>query len=166
MIVTAPGLRWEPSKGVYCFTLRYNVSSGLSSKALRYSRMYCPSTACSFMRKFNVDIVATKLGRRIERMGYMYRPEDKRTLYNEELPGINIWTASYLSTFTLMISRDLVILPLCNCWFNKMWLLKRLVVYFMTKMVGIGPHVFGCVIYFSDLEGEKDVVLRQYCHKQ
>ena len=51
-----------------------------------------------------------------------------------------------------MISEDLVTLPLCNCWFNRMWLLIRLVVYFMTKMVGIGPHVFGCVIYFGDLE--------------
>ena len=91
MIVTAPGLRWEPSKGVYCFTLRYNVSSELSNKALRYSRIYCPSTVCSFMRKFNVDIVATQFGRRKEKVVYIYGLKDEQTLYNERLRRINIW---------------------------------------------------------------------------
>ena len=90
MIVTAPGLRWEPSKGVYCFTLRNNVSSGLSNKALRYSRIYCPSTVCSFMRKFNVDIVATRFERRKERVVHIYGLNDKGTLYNEKLRRINM----------------------------------------------------------------------------
>ena len=148
MIVTAPGLRWEPSKGVYCFTLRYNVSSGLSNNALRYSRIYCPSTVCSFMRKFTVDIVATKCGRRKERVVYIYGLKDKRTLYNEKLRRINIWNGQlFIYIQTNDISRPgytIFVQPLVQSDVASL----RLVVYSITTMVGIGPHVFGCVIYF------------------
>ena len=73
--------------------------------------------------------------------------------------------ASYLSTSRRMISQDLVytifVQPLVQLGVASL----RLVVYSMTTMVGIGPHVFGCVIYFWVI-WKKDVVSRKSSYKK